>query len=148
MNPISSVTPIRVRYAETDQMKLVYYGKYFEFFESGRSDLLRSIGLPYPEIERLGFYLPVIEAHARYIRSAKYDNLLHIKTILRERPQARIRIEYEVTNGETGDILAEGYTVHSFVNAASGRPTRVPTSLLNAIDATQRQPVHQHIPQS
>jgi YbgC/YbaW family acyl-CoA thioester hydrolase len=89
MGPISSITPIRVRYAETDQMKMVYYGKYLEYFESGRSDLLRSIGLPYPEIEHLGYLLPVVEAHARYFKSARYDDLIEVSTILRERPLAK-----------------------------------------------------------
>ena len=62
---------IRVRYADTDQMKFVYYGKYFEYFEQGRSDLLRAIGLPYAEIEKQGIFLPVVEAFAKFQQSAR-----------------------------------------------------------------------------
>jgi acyl-CoA thioester hydrolase len=123
---ISVETTIRVRYADTDQMRMVYYGRFFEYFEQGRSDLLREIGYPYPEIERVGYYLPVIEAHARYLKSARYDDLLVVRTILPEIPQARVRIEYEVVHSETKETLASGYTVHMFVSASSGKPTRSP----------------------
>lgn len=131
---ISFETKIRVRYADTDQMKMVYYAKYFEYFESGRSDLLREIGLPYPEIERMGFFLPVIEAHAKYHKSARYDDLIRVTTILRERPLARIRLEYHVHDAESQELLVEGYTVHSFINASTQRPTRAPERLLEAIE--------------
>ena len=123
---IIAETEIRVRYADTDQMKMVYYARFFEYFEQGRSDLLRDIGMPYPEIEEMGYYLPVIEAHAKYLRSAHYDDLLSVKTILREMPQVKVRIEYEVHNVETGDLLIEGYTIHSFISASSGKPARAP----------------------
>lgn len=122
----SSETKIRVRYADTDQMKMVYYGKFFEYFEQGRSDLLREIGLPYPEIERMGYFLPVIEAHANYLKAARYDDLIVVKTILQDMPQVRVRISYEVWNDETHEQLATGHTVHSFVNAATGKPARAP----------------------
>jgi acyl-CoA thioester hydrolase len=130
---VSTETKIRVRYADTDQMKMVYYGKFFEYFEQGRSDLLREIGLSYPEIERMGYYLPVIEAHARYLRSARYDDLLTVKTILSELPQARVRIEYEVFNEGGKEPLASGYTVHTFVNASTGKPTRAPDLFLETL---------------
>ena len=135
----SSETKIRVRYADTDQMKMVYYGKFFEYFEQGRSDLLRDIGMPYPDIERLGYYLPVIEAHARYIKPARYDDLLIVQTIVQEIPQARIRIEYIIRNENTNNVHTEGYTVHSFVNAETGKPTRAPAQFLEALsDAMER----------
>lgn len=133
MATFSTETVIRVRYADTDQMKMVYYAKFFEYFEQGRSDLLREMGLPYPEIEEMGYYLPAVEAHARYLKSARYDDAIRVKTIVREMPQARIRIEYELTNDETKDLLVEGYTIHSFVNASSGRPTRAPERFLEAL---------------
>ena len=130
---IRHVTPVRVRYADTDQMKFVYYGKFFEYFEQGRSDLLRSIGLPYPEIEAMGLLLPVIEAHASYKLPAKYDDLINVVTCLREPPVARVRLDYEVfREGETG-LLAEGYTIHSFLNAKTGRPTRAPAQFLETL---------------
>jgi acyl-CoA thioester hydrolase len=133
---IAAETEIRVRYADTDQMKMVYYAKYFEYFEQGRSDLLRAIGLPYPEIEAMGIYLPVIEAHTNYFKPARYDELLIVKTMINEMPSARIRIEYQMHNSETNDLLAEGYSVHSFVSASNGKPTRAPQKLLELLKKT------------
>lgn len=131
---IKNISDIRVRYADTDQMKFAYYGKFFEYFEQGRSDLLRIIGLPYPRIEEMGFYLPVIEAHAKYKKPARYDDLLHVVTFMREVPVARVRLDYEVfKEGET-DALAEGYTIHSFVSSATGKPTRAPAQFLETIE--------------
>ena len=127
---IISETTIRVRYADTDQMKMVYYGRYFEYFEQSRSDLLRKMGLPYPEIERLGFYLPVIEAHANYMKPARYDDALRVTAMVRVLPMARIRIEYEVRGEAERELLATGHTVHSFVNATTGKPTRAPELFL------------------
>jgi acyl-CoA thioester hydrolase len=126
-------TQIRVRYADTDQMKFVYYAKYFEYFEQGRSDLLREIGLPYPEIEKRGIFLPVIEAHAEYISSAHFDDLLEVTTILNTTPSSTIRIEYELRNVETKELLGTGYTVHCFLNAENGKPTRAPKYFLDAV---------------
>jgi len=132
---IRQVTPVRVRYADTDQMRMVYYGKFFEYFEQGRADLLRSVGLPYGQIEEMGLYLPVIEAHAAYRRPARYDDLLMVITILRQMPLARVRIDYEVFRDHESDLLAEGYTVHVFVDASSGKPTRAPAQFLGAIES-------------
>jgi acyl-CoA thioester hydrolase len=127
---ISAETKIRVRYADTDQMKMVYYAKYFEYFEEGRSDLLRQIGLPYPEIEKMGYYLPVVEAHANYRKPARYDDLLKVKIMVKEIPAARIRIEYELQNDETKVLLADGHTMHIFIDATTGRPTRAPAAFI------------------
>ena len=132
---IMSESKIRVRYADTDQMKMAYYARYFEYFEQSRSDLLRGMGLPYPEIERLGFYLPVIEAHANYVRPARYDDLIRITAVVKEPPQARIRIEYEVSGEEEREVLATGHTIHSFVNAATGRPARAPEFFMEQFNA-------------
>ena len=130
---IFSETEIRVRYADTDQMKMVYYAKFFEYFEQGRSDLLRSIGLPYSEIESLGYHLPVIEAHAKYLNSARYDDLLTVTTVIKELPAVRVRIEYQLRDGETKELLAEGYTIHGFINASTGKPARAPERFLSAM---------------
>ncbi|MFN0158904.1 MAG: acyl-CoA thioesterase [Bacteroidota bacterium] len=131
---ITYVTQVRVRYADTDQMKMVYYGKFFEYFEQGRSDLLRDMGLPYPQIEEMGFYLPVIEAHANYKRSARYDDALLITTMLREVPVARVRLDYEVRKEGETEVMAVGHTIHSFINASSGKPTRAPAQFLERIE--------------
>jgi acyl-CoA thioester hydrolase len=130
---ISYTTQVRVRYADTDQMKFVYYGKYFEYFEQGRSDFLRSLGLPYGELELEGYYLPVIEAQAKYRRSAKYDDLLNVEVRLSEIPAARVRLEYVITRENEPEVLVEGFTVHSFLNIATGRPTRAPEEFVSVI---------------
>ena len=130
---LSCVTKIRVRYADTDQMKFVYYAKYLEYFEQGRSDLLRQIGLPYPEIEKMGYLLPVIEAFVKYRQPARYDELLEVRTMLQEIPAARIRIGYEVARASDSMIIAEGYTVHSIVSADTGKAVRAPLLFVEAI---------------
>jgi len=131
---LSCMTDVRVRYADTDQMKFAYYGKFFEYFEQGRSELLRYIGMPYSEIEAMGIYLPVIEAGAKYKRSARYDDTLHVETLLKEMPVARVRIEYRVYRNAEKDAMAEGFTVHSFINAHTGKPTRAPIRFLEVLD--------------
>jgi len=100
--------------------------------------LLRDIGLPYPQIEEMGLFLPVIEAHAKYRRAARYDDLLHVVTYFREIPVARIRLEYEVyKDGET-EPLVQGYTIHTIVNAATGKPTRAPAQFVEAVEKGMR----------
>lgn len=128
---IENKTSLRPRYADTDQMGIVYYAKYLEWFEVGRTELLRDIGLPYTTVEREGIILPVIEAHCRYHRPAKYDQLVTIVSKIGDLPRARIRIEYEIKNVH-GQLLAEGYTVHSFLGK-NGRPVRPPASLLGVM---------------
>jgi len=132
---IKHVIELRVRYADTDQMKIAYYGKYFEYFEEARSDLLRGIGLPYAEIETMGLLLPVIEAHAEYKHSAHYDDLLEVVAYLRQVPVARVRLDYEVYRKGEPAPLVVGYTVHGFVNATTRRPTRAPAQFLEAVEA-------------
>lgn len=131
---IKHISQIRVRYVDTDQMKFVHHAKYFEYFEQGRSDFMRAIGLPYPEVEKQGIYLPVIEAFAKFRQSARYDDLINVETIVAEMPVARIRIEYKVRREGEEELLAEGYTVHSFVNAETGRPTRAPSVFLHSLE--------------
>ncbi|HEX9828935.1 MAG TPA: thioesterase family protein [Bacteroidota bacterium] len=131
---IKQTSQIRVRYADTDQMKFVYYGKYFEYFEQGRSDLLRTIGLPYTQIEEMGFFLPVVEACAKYRKPARYEDLLSVETMIMEMPVARIRIEYKVWRKEEEEPIVEGYTVHSFINAETGKPTRAPQVFLQSLE--------------
>ncbi len=138
MKAVTHRTLIRVRYAETDQMKVVYYGRYFEYFEQARTDLLRELGLSYAELERQGIFLPVIEAHATYRKSANYDDAIVVESVVRDVPSARIRIAYVVTKEGYPEVLAEGYTVHSFLNAATGRPTRAPGPLVELFENALR----------
>jgi len=131
---VKQTTSIRIRYADTDQMKFAYYGKFFEYFEQGRSDLLREVGLPYTRVEEMGLVIPVVEAHASYKRPARYDDLLQVITILRDPPVARVRLDYEVYREGEKELLADGYTIHSFLNAQTGKPTRAPAQFVEAIE--------------
>jgi len=131
---VKHTTSIRIRYADTDQMKFVYYGKFFEYFEQGRSDLLREIGLPYTRVEEMGLFIPVVEAHASYKKPARYDDLLQVVTILRDPPVARVRLDYEVYREGEKEVLADGYTIHSFLNAETGKPTRAPAQFVEAVE--------------
>ncbi len=136
---IKNTSEIRVRYADTDQMKFAYYAKYFEYFEQGRSDLLRAVGLPYAQIEELGYFLPVIEAHGVFKNPARYDDLLRVVTMIKDLPVAKVRVDYEVFRNQEPDAIAEGYTIHSFVNAETGKPTRAPAQFVEAIEKNQNE---------
>jgi acyl-CoA thioester hydrolase len=121
----SSVSRLRVRYAETDKMGVVYYANYFVWFEVGRADLLRSLGWSYREMELAGISLPVIEAHCNYLRPARYDDEIEVKTEGRMLSPVRMEFEYQVVRTEDGTIAAEGKTVHAALDQ-SGKPCRLP----------------------
>jgi len=121
-----AVTDIRVRYAETDGMKVVYHGNYLTYFEQARTEMLRQAGIPYSVIEQLGLYVVVTEAHVNYRRAALYDDLLHVKASVKEMPTNRIRIEYEVSRNDDPTIIVDGYTTHAFLNANTNKPARPP----------------------
>ena len=129
---IESRTQVTVRYAETDMMGVVYHGNYLPWFEVGRTNLLKELGLPYRRLEEEGFRLPVLEVSARYLRPAIYDDTVTIVTRLSEKPLLRIRLEYEVRRGE--ELLATGHTVHAFIDR-EGRPVRPPASVAQAVQA-------------
>ena len=119
----------RVRYADIDQMGIVYYSRYFEFFEAARTDMLRDFGLPYSDFEKMGYILPVVESHCEYKHGAQFDQLLNVRCIIKEIPKVKVKIEYEVTNNENGTLLVKGYTVHAFLNNDK-KPCRVPEKFL------------------
>ncbi len=123
----SSASSVRVRYAETDQMGVAYHGNYFEWFEVGRTDLLRSHGVSYRELEAQDLRLPVIEAQARFVRPALYDDVLEIRTEVSALSGARVTFAYEVCRGDDG-VLATGTTSHAAVDGR-GRPRRLPELL-------------------
>ena len=131
---VEHVSDIRVRYSETDQMHAVYYGRFFEYFEQARSELLRSMGLPYSRIEEMGLILPVVEAHAVYKRPARYDDHLRVVVRFRDKPIARIRLDYEVFRADDSEPIADGYTIHTFVNVKTGKPTRAPAQFVEAVE--------------
>jgi acyl-CoA thioester hydrolase len=121
----SSVSTLRVRYAETDKMGVVYYANYLVWFEVARADLLRSLGWSYREMEAAGIALPVIEAHCQYLRPARYDEEIEVKTEGRLLSPVRMEFQYQVVRIEDRSITAQGKTVHAAVDP-SGRPCRLP----------------------
>jgi acyl-CoA thioester hydrolase len=121
-----SETLARVRYKETDQMGMVYYGNYFTFFEVGRVEYMRERGIAYKEMEREDdSYIVVAEAHCRYLRPARYDDLLRIRTRVSEARRRTIRFDYEILDDGTGELLATGETSHVICNG-EGRPKSLP----------------------
>ena len=125
-------TRIRVRYGETDQMGYVYYGRYAEYYEVGRTEMIRQLGMTYRYMEEKGVLLPVVNLTINYKRPARYDDLITIKTTLREMPTARITFHYEIFN-EAGDLLNHGHAVLVFTDPHSRRPTRPPEELMLAL---------------
>ncbi len=121
--------PYRVPYADTDMMGYVYYGNYLTLFERSRNELMRATGYTYAEMEKEGgAMLPVVEAHVDYRSPARYDDLLEVAAWVEEARGVRVRIRCVVLRD--GEELAEGYTVHVCVDAATRRPIRVPPYLL------------------
>lgn len=125
-------TKIRVRYGETDQMGYVYYGKYAEYYEVGRTELLRKLDFSYRELEEQGIMLPVSEMKIRYYRAAKYDDMLTIVTKLEKLPSARITFTYEVFN-QKEEKLNEGEVTLVFTKADTRRPTRPPKDMIEKL---------------
>jgi len=124
-NPPQSSSRVRVRYAETDNMGVVYYANYFVWFEVGRTDLLRESGWTYREMEREGFALPVIEAHCAYHESAKYDEEIEVRTTGTLLSPVRVQFNYQVVRTADAATLATGTTVHATLDR-NGRLCRLP----------------------
>lgn len=124
MTPTSS-SRLRVRYAETDKMGVVYYANYLVWFEVARADLLRSLGWNYREMELAGISLPVIEAHCEYHRPARYDDELEVRAEGRMLSPVRMEFTYQVIRLADSAVAASGRTVHAAIGP-SGRPRRLP----------------------
>ena len=120
---------MRVRYAETDQMNVVYYGNYAQYFEVGRVESIRQLGYTYKDMEHSGVIMPVVEMHVRYLRPATYDDLLTVKTTLRELPEDhRIEFFQEVFN-EADKLLCAGTVKLYFLNATDRSKTKIPADM-------------------
>jgi acyl-CoA thioester hydrolase len=122
---MQSTSLVRVRYAETDKMGVVYYANYFVWFEVGRTDWLRALGSTYRELEHEGIILPVIEAHCEYHRPSRYDDELEVRTEGRMLSPVRLEFSYTVVRREDEEVSASGRTVHAALDP-SGRPCRLP----------------------
>ncbi|MCX7895907.1 MAG: acyl-CoA thioesterase [Thermoanaerobaculum sp.] len=122
---------LRVRYAETDQMGVAHHAVYPVWFELARSELARARGLPYASWEERGYFLVVTEVRCRYLRPARYDELLTVAVRVQELRSRRVVFAYQVRRGE--EVLAEGETHHVLVSRQTGRPTAFPPDLAKTL---------------
>lgn len=126
-------TPVRVRYADTDQMHVVYHAKFIEYFESGRTESIRSLGVTYKEIEEWGLVMPVVRVQCDFLRPGRYDDLLTVRTILREMPEGhRIQFEQEVYN-ESSKLLCKGSILLYFLERETNNKVDIPQHLIEKL---------------
>lgn len=126
-------TELRVRYADTDQMRFAYNGKYFEYFEVGRTEMMREVGLPYEVIEKSGFFMPVIETKIHFFQPAFYDELLVIETWVEKLPTSKVHIDHIIKAKDRDVVICEGYVELAFLDAKTKRPTRAPKLFIDAV---------------
>ncbi|MGY8914877.1 MAG: acyl-CoA thioesterase [Flavobacteriales bacterium] len=122
----------RVRYGETDQMGVVYHGNYAQDLEMGRVEWLRALGFSYKKMEEEGVMLPVISLQINFKKSAVYDDLIRVVTMLKKRPSVKIEFDYKIYN-EADEVLIEAHTVLAFIDKATKRPMRCPEAILEKI---------------
>ena len=123
---------VRVRYAETDQMGVVYHGNYAQYFEMGRVEWLRNMGISYKWMEENGVMLPVVSLQMNYKKPARYDDLLTVKTIFKSQTSVKIEFDYEITN-QNNELICKGNTVLAFMNKKTMKPTSCPHYLLKGL---------------
>ena len=129
-----SETKIRVRYAETDQMGIVYHGNFFPYFEVGRVESIRELGFAYADMEKMGVVMPVVDVHARYLRPALYDDLLTVKTSLKELPvHHKIEFHQEIYN-EKEELLCSGKIILYFMEKSGMKRTTMPEALKKKLE--------------
>jgi acyl-CoA thioester hydrolase len=128
----NSLTKTRVRYSETDQMGVVYHGNFAQFFELGRTEWLRKLGFTYKDMELSGIMLPLISLSCSFIKSAKYDDVLTIETILLKKPLVKIEFDYKITN-QNDELICTGNSVLAFMNMNTQKPTKCPNYLLEIL---------------
>jgi acyl-CoA thioester hydrolase len=128
-NMYEHITQLRVRYAETDQMDIVYYGNYAQYFEVGRAEWIRELGFTYKKMEEMGIRMPVVQLECRYLRPAHYDDLISIKTQLRELPEAHeIVFHHEVYN-EANKLLTTGKVILYFIDSKTNKRAAMPEEM-------------------
>lgn len=128
----SHSTKIRVRYGETDQMGYMYYGNYAQYYEVGRVEMLRSLGMSYSSMEADGIMMPVLELKCKYIKPALYDQEITVKTIIKSLPGIRIFFEYELYN-EKEELINIGATTLVFVDMKKNKPTNPPENFMKKL---------------
>lgn len=126
-------TTVRVRYAETDQMDIVYYGNYAQYFEVGRTESIRDLGFTYKKMEEMGVRMPVVEMEAKFLRPAHYDDLIRIKTTLKELPMAHSITFFTEVYNEQNKLLTTGKVTLFFIDIRTGKRTVIPETLTNSL---------------
>lgn len=132
MLPVTSTTKYRITYADTDMMGVVYYGNYARFFEIGRTEMIREMGMSYLEMEEDGIAMPVYSLESKYRNVIRYDELITIETTVRDLPVARMEFHHRIFN-EAGIIAHEAKVVLVFLDMKTNRPTRIPERLLELL---------------
>ena len=127
------LTKIRVRYAETDQMGVVYYGNYAQYFEVGRAESIRELGFTYKKIEEMGIKMPVVHMEVDYLRPAFYDELLTIKTLLKELSDNHVIHFYQEVYNESDKLITKGEVTLYFIDQHTGKKTSMPQDLRRAL---------------
>ncbi len=130
---ITGRTTYRIRYADTDQMGVVYYGNYPRFYEIGRSEMIRDFGFSYKELEDTGVYMPVASVNAKYLRPLYYDEMITIESTLKTIPQARMVFYHTIYNSEN-EVVHTAEVTLVFLNAETNRPVRVPEYMTRALE--------------
>lgn len=129
---LTTITQVRVRYAETDKMNYVYYGNYAQYYEIGRTEMLRELGFTYRYLEDKGYMLPVLTLNVKYLKSASYDDLLTIKTSIKEMPSVRIKFDYEIYN-EKKQLINKGDSTLVFIDIKKNKPVVAPDFFIKII---------------
>jgi acyl-CoA thioester hydrolase len=114
-------------------MQFVYNGKYLEYFEVGRTELLRNSGLPYSVIEKHGFQLPLIEAGVKYLKPAVYDDVLEVEAVVKDIFSAKLTVEYTIRRTGSDDIISQGFTTHMFIKVDTKKAVRPPKFYLDTL---------------
>lgn len=138
---LTNTTDYRVIYGDTDQMGVVYYANYLRWFERGRSEFLRQIGLPYAKIEAAGFHFPVAEVTCRYAQSARYDDVIEIATTLVDLSRVYLLFDYKISRQADHLVLATGSTKHACIDH-QGQVKRIPKMLIEAVDLAMQNRQH------
>ncbi len=140
MSQLHDVLQLRVRYSETDQMGTFYNSRALEWFECGRTELMRrKLGLSYAELEGKGVFLPLVEAHLEFQGGARYDDVLDVASTVEMSGRARLRFDVRITQNATGKPVVRGYTIHAFAEAG-GKPIRPPAWFLEMMEKVATAP--------
>ena len=122
----------KIYYKDVDQMGIVYYSRYYEYFEAARTELLQSIAIDVTTIEDDGYFMPVVTSHCEYKIGANFEDIILVETSINELPKATMRIDYEIYRNKNRDLLVSGYSTHAFTEK-SGKPVKPPKKLIEVL---------------